>query len=65
MRDYYTLYWKDLIRQYLQQDKWWDWEFKLQSIISKQGNREGYAIEYGGETQGLTTVAEIPGYCDN
>ncbi|KYC38143.1 hypothetical protein WA1_37995 [Scytonema hofmannii PCC 7110] len=52
----YALQWKDLLRQYLQEDKWWDWEFKLQSIISKQGNREGYAIEYEGETQGLMMI---------
>ncbi|BDA76201.1 hypothetical protein CAL7716_103670 (plasmid) [Calothrix sp. PCC 7716] len=52
----YTSQWKDLLRQYAQEDKWWDWEFKLQSIINKQGNREGYAIEYEGETQGLMMI---------
>ncbi len=37
-------------------DKWWDWEFKLQSIINKQVNREGYAIEYQRETEGLMMI---------
>jgi hypothetical protein len=48
--------WKELLILYQQEDKWWDWEFKLQSIINKQGNREGYAIEYEGETQGLLMI---------
>ena len=35
-----------------QEDKFWDWEFKLR-FITTQENREGYAIEYEDETQGL------------
>ncbi|MBW4505152.1 MAG: GNAT family N-acetyltransferase [Scytonematopsis contorta HA4267-MV1] len=52
----YTSLWKELLISYKQRDKWWDWEFKLQSIINKQANREGYAIEYQGETEGLMMI---------
>lgn len=52
----YTLLWKELLLSFKQRDKWWDWEFKLQSIINKQVNREGYAIEYQRETEGLMMI---------
>ena len=52
----YVLQWKEQLRLYGQEDKFWDWEFKLQFIISRQENREGYAIEYEGETQGLMFI---------
>jgi len=52
----YVLLWKEQLRLYGQEDKFWDWEFKLQFIIRRQENREGYAIEYEGETQGLMLI---------
>ncbi len=50
--DDYLSSWKSQLILYSLEDKFWDWEFKLQ-FISRQENREGYAIEYEGETQGL------------
>ncbi len=52
----YVLQWKQQLGLYGQEDKFWDWEFKLQFIIRRQENREGYAIEYEGETQGLMLI---------
>lgn len=52
----YVLLWKEQLRLYEQEDKFWDWEFKLRFIITRQENREGYAIEYEGETQGLMLI---------
>ncbi|MBG1265440.1 GNAT family N-acetyltransferase [Nostoc sp. WHI] len=52
----YASAWKEQLRLYGQEDKFWDWEFKLQFVISRQPNREGYAIEYEGETQGLMLI---------
>lgn len=52
----YTSKWKEQLRLYGQEDKFWDWEFKLKFIINRQENREGYAIEYSGETQGLMLI---------
>ena len=52
----YASKWKKQLRLYGQEDKFWDWEFKLQFVISRQPNREGYAIEYEGETQGLMLI---------
>jgi hypothetical protein len=54
--DDYTSQWKEKLRLYGQEDKFWDWEFKLEFVISRQPNREGYAIEYEGETQGLMII---------
>ncbi|WP_414546257.1 GNAT family N-acetyltransferase [Nostoc sp. CCY0012] len=54
--DDYTLQWKEQLRLFGQEDKFWDWDFKLEFIISRQANREGYAIEYEGETQGLMII---------
>ncbi len=48
--------WKEQLKLHGQEDKFWDWEFKLQSMINKQPNREGYAIEYDGDTQGLMLI---------
>ena len=48
----YLLLWKSRLNLYVQADKFWDWEFKLRFIASSS-NREGYAIECEGETQGL------------
>jgi hypothetical protein len=36
----YASKWKKQLRLYGQEDKFWDWEFKLQFVISKQPNRE-------------------------
>ncbi|MBE9104146.1 GNAT family N-acetyltransferase, partial [Nostoc cf. edaphicum LEGE 07299] len=52
----YASEWKEQLRLYGQEDKFWDWEFKLQFVIHRQPNREGYAIEYEGETQGLMLI---------
>jgi len=52
----YASGWKNQLSLYEQDDKFWDWEFKLQFIISRQENREGYAIEYEDETQGLILI---------
>lgn len=52
----YIQLWKQLLLSYEQEDKLWDWEFKLRSIINKQPNREGYAIECQGETEGLMMI---------
>ncbi len=49
--DYLSL-WKTQLNLYAQADKFWDWEFKLR-FISRNLNREGYAIECQGETEGL------------
>ncbi|WP_341531636.1 GNAT family N-acetyltransferase (plasmid) [Nostoc sp. UHCC 0302] len=54
--DDYISRWKDKLTLYEQEDKFWDWEFKLQFVINRQPNREGYAIEYEGETQGLMLI---------
>lgn len=52
----YNCKWKEQLRLFTQEDKFWDWEFKLEFVINKQPNREGYAIEYEGETQGLMII---------
>ncbi len=54
--DDYTGQWKEQLRLYEQEDKFWDWEFKLEFVINRQPNREGYAIEYEDETQGLMII---------
>jgi len=50
--DDYKNLWKNQLILHLQADKFMDWEFKL-SFIRNSPNREGYAIELLGETQGL------------
>ncbi|MBD2496734.1 MAG: GNAT family N-acetyltransferase [Nostoc sp. TH1S01] len=54
--DEYTSRWKEQLSLHGQEDKFWDWEFKLQFVISRQPNREGFAIEYEDETQGLMII---------
>lgn len=54
--DDYANKWKEQLNLHDQSDKFWDWEFKLQFVISRQPNREGYAIEYENETQGLILI---------
>lgn len=48
--------WKEQLKLHGQSDKFWDWEFKLEFVINRQVNREGYAIEYEDETQGLLLI---------
>lgn len=54
--DDYANKWKEQLKLHGQSDKFWDWDFKLEFVISRQPNREGYAIEYEAETQGLMLI---------
>ncbi|MEQ8385489.1 MAG: GNAT family N-acetyltransferase [Coleofasciculus sp. A1-SPW-01] len=47
--------WKEQLRLYGQEDKYWDWLFKKRISISRD-NYESYAIEYQGKTQGLLWI---------
>jgi len=53
--DNYETLWKSQLILHLQTDKFWDWRFKFNFIINSP-NREGYAIELEGETQGLMLI---------
>ncbi|NEP19777.1 MAG: GNAT family N-acetyltransferase [Leptolyngbya sp. SIO4C1] len=44
--------WQDQLRQFSQEDKYWDWAFKRRLTINNV-NYECYAIECEGSTQGL------------
>ncbi|MEL6556438.1 MAG: GNAT family N-acetyltransferase [Cyanobacteria bacterium J06621_11] len=44
--------WKPMLRQFSQEDKYWDWAFKQQSA-DNHGRYECYAIEADEQTQGL------------
>ena len=44
--------WQAQLRQFSQEDKYWDWAFKERLTI-RDVNYEGYAVEYEGCTQGL------------
>jgi hypothetical protein len=50
--DDYQNTWQATLRLYRQEDKFWSWAFKKRVFLSRD-NYEGYAIEYGGRTQGL------------
>lgn len=52
--EFYSL-WLEQLRMFEQEDKYWDWLFKL-SFIEKENNYEGYAIECENETQGLMVI---------
>ncbi|MEA5575316.1 GNAT family N-acetyltransferase [Anabaena sp. UHCC 0451] len=54
IHDYENL-WREELRVFQAEDKFWDWLFKL-GYISKQDNQEGYALECEGCTQGLMMV---------
>ncbi|MBH8576094.1 GNAT family N-acetyltransferase [Nostocaceae cyanobacterium CENA369] len=54
--DDYTSNWKEQLKLHEQEDKFWDWEFKFEFVICRQSNREGYAIEYESQTQGLMLI---------
>ena len=47
--------WKEILTQFRQSDKFWDWIFKLR-YATNNDNIEAYAIEYDNETQGLMQV---------
>ncbi len=48
----FDLVWRDVLLQFEEEDKYWDWLFKLrQSLLDKR--YESYAIEINGMTQGL------------
>ncbi|GAA6614790.1 GNAT family N-acetyltransferase [Scytonema sp. NUACC26] len=47
--------WAELLRQYKQQDKFWDLMVKLR-MISRFDNYEGYAVEYENQTEGLLVI---------
>lgn len=53
--DDYTNHWVETLKLLNQDDKYWDWTFKLK-YISNQENLEGYAIECEDETQGLMLI---------
>ncbi|QKQ75217.1 GNAT family N-acetyltransferase [Nostoc sp. TCL240-02] len=53
--DDYVNYWVESLRLFSQEDKYWDWIFKLR-YISNQENLEGYAIECENKTQGLMII---------
>jgi hypothetical protein len=44
--------WNVLLRQFEQEDKFWDWKFKQRLYLSRE-NYEGYEIECAGRTEGL------------
>jgi hypothetical protein len=54
IHDYENL-WREQLRVFQAEDKFWDWLFKL-GYITKQDNQEGYALESEGCTQGLMMV---------
>jgi hypothetical protein len=47
--------WKELLVQFRQEDKYWDWEYKLR-YATRNDNIEAYAIECENETQGLMQI---------
>jgi hypothetical protein len=47
--------WREQLRVFQTEDKFWDWLFKL-GYISNNENEEGYALEVEGCTQGLMMV---------
>ncbi len=53
--DDYTNCWVESLRLFTQEDKYWDWGFKLK-YISNSDNLEGYAVEHQNQTQGLMII---------
>jgi hypothetical protein len=47
--------WLEQLRAFKQEDKYWDWSFKL-SFIEMEDSYEGYAIECEDKTQGLMVI---------
>ena len=53
--DDYENLWRESLRTFQTEDKFWDWVFKLE-FITRQENHSGYAIECLDITQGLMMV---------
>jgi hypothetical protein len=53
--DDYVNDWVENLRLFTQEDKYWDWIFKLR-YLSHQENLEGYAVECDNKTQGLMLI---------
>lgn len=53
--DDYVNDWVESLRLFSQEDKYWDWIFKLR-YIANQENLEGYAVECENKTQGLMII---------
>lgn len=53
--DDYVNNWVEKLRLFTQEDKYWDWMFKLR-YIANQANLEGYAVECENTTQGLMII---------
>lgn len=47
--------WRSLLREFSQDDKYWDWAFKKQIYLESE-RYEGYAIEWNNQTQGLMII---------
>jgi hypothetical protein len=47
--------WKELLLEFTQEDKYWDWMFKLR-YVANNDNLEIYAIECENQTQGLMQI---------
>ncbi|RUT03961.1 hypothetical protein DSM106972_048750 [Dulcicalothrix desertica PCC 7102] len=47
--------WKNILIEFEQEDKFWDWKFKLR-YAANNSNIEAYAIECENETQGLMQI---------
>ncbi|KYC37251.1 hypothetical protein WA1_47400 [Scytonema hofmannii PCC 7110] len=56
--DDYVNNWIKQLQLFNQEDKYWDWVFKLR-YIANQENREGYAVECLGQTQGLMMIETL------
>ncbi|BAY50418.1 hypothetical protein SAMD00079811_80470 (plasmid) [Scytonema sp. HK-05] len=53
--DDYVNDWVEKLRRFSQEDKYWDWIFKLRYIVNQE-NLEGYAVECENKTQGLMII---------
>ncbi|BAY19848.1 hypothetical protein NIES21_57180 (plasmid) [Anabaenopsis circularis NIES-21] len=53
--DDYVNDWVEKLKLFIQEDKYWDWIFKLR-YIANQANLEGYAVECENTTQGLMII---------
>ena len=53
--DDFENHWREQLRRYQQEDKYWDWLFKKR-LSSSGDNYESYAIEHEDRTQGLLFI---------
>jgi hypothetical protein len=53
--DDYESLWREVLRAYGQDDRFWSWEFKERVFLSRD-NYEGYAVEVAGRTEGLMMI---------